>query len=1217
MLEGTTPIETPKHSFKNFDEARKWAKENIVGTYRNDNTGENISVSRTAIDKYMSASAVLKSVNKNAHMSALKVIPELLKTSLLKESNKDRDDDYHIKEIQRLYGAISYEGKTYPVKITVKATKNEGNKAYSYEVIQIESPIEHEELSGQSTSSGQWNASASKDQYTFPHLSVSTQSGQQNVSENSSEAFPHSDISTSKDTNISETAKENSQNPGARFQITPQQKRQYYADELKLTTDQLASPEPPTTPAKKIQGRGTDVIEAWVDKHQRLYNTIKEIEKRTGAKVEAKDNPYDRLTKLSARAQAALEDFKNKTFTPLLARIAAMAKKIPEVWGSATVQKHAAIAKTSPFIQLFFTTDSDVAFDAKDSIRRTFDFYMMAKHAPHRNAYIEKKTDGKVKDGSGITNEEAAAVVDIFESQFTAKEISDFWKDVEKATDTSLNAWLNTGRITKETRDELKKELPYFVPLRSWDDSETDRAIDAVYSGGGNDTYSAYREAQGRASIADSPLAYIANLAQSAIVFKQKNDVNRMLFNMAAKAKQPDLMGTKKIYTIETLDAAGNVVATRETVTDPRTDPAHPLAPNERVKTKSMGTKNAISPYLATQHEVEAWINGKKYIVEFADEQVAREINENTNAVAQALQNTIGRVTKTMSALMTQKNPVFWTKNTFRDVQGAAIRLWVMHDGKLAGKFLQNVPRATQVAFMAQFADKQTGAHSNNPATQKYIDYYNEYRKSGSRVGFMQMLDIGKIKKDINNALKHAGEVNNRNFLKKAMRSINGMAAVSEDISRLAAFIAARETGRDVTEASNIAKEVTVNFNRSGKYSGIAGAFYAFFNATVQAAANHAEMFKKHPVKASVAAAIHAALGYAMYMLASWLLTSDDDDDELRNFSNYRKYINLFLPVGDNGFAQLPLSQTWRPFYALGVAAEQVQEGELTTKEALAGVYEQFSNISPVEISGNWEQLFPTAITPLIETLITKRNYMGVPLVDYVYNDPDGKEIPYYLRGVRTDQLPLWQHIVDMLVSGDKSTGRTTYNDTVTALPEELSGIDISPDQLQHLVISYTGGLGSAINDVVNLTYSLITGGKKSPNKMPIVSSYYSESKPGYYTDKYYRMKEIYDQFYANFKFDMKTGRIREYVDNPNLYKLLNIKPNMQTGRMYIDNTREKALHKLYQIWDAQDKKMRNFSYSDIIGAKDRDEIRKEVERISKETVQRVEPVFRELGIKY
>ncbi|MDR0582413.1 MAG: hypothetical protein LBG31_05580, partial [Prevotellaceae bacterium] len=77
------------------------------------------------------------------------------------------------------------------------------------------------------------------------------------------------------------------------------------------------------------------------------------------------------------------------------------------------------------------------------------------------------------------------------------------------------------------------------------------------------------------------------------------------------------------------------------------------------------------------------------------------------------------------------------------------------------------------------------------------------------------------------------------------------------------------------------------------------------------------------------------------------------------------------------------------------------------------------------------------------------------------------------------------------------------------------------------------------------------------------------------------------------------------------------LRPDIKTGQTYIDNAREKALHKIYQIWDAQEKKMQNLSPADITGSKDKDEIRRQVERISKETVKAVEPVFKELGINY
>jgi hypothetical protein len=146
MLKDAAPIETPKHSFKNFDEARRWAKENIVGTYKNEHTDEDISISRAAINKYLSEKTVSKSIDFDAHLSALHVLPKLLETAILTERTSDKNNAQSILEIQRLYGKINYDGNIYLVKITVKVIRKEGNRAYSYEIVEIESPTEN--LSG-------------------------------------------------------------------------------------------------------------------------------------------------------------------------------------------------------------------------------------------------------------------------------------------------------------------------------------------------------------------------------------------------------------------------------------------------------------------------------------------------------------------------------------------------------------------------------------------------------------------------------------------------------------------------------------------------------------------------------------------------------------------------------------------------------------------------------------------------------------------------------------------------------------------------------------------------------------------------------------------------------------------------------------------------------------------------------------------------------------
>ena len=128
-------VVTPKHRFKNFDEARSWAKENIVGIHQNEDTKESVCIAKNTIGKYLSASAVLKSIDKDIHLSALMQLPKLIKTAVLKERQKDKHNNPDIKEIQRFYGAILYENNVYFVKITVKAYPVWQYKAYSYEVL--------------------------------------------------------------------------------------------------------------------------------------------------------------------------------------------------------------------------------------------------------------------------------------------------------------------------------------------------------------------------------------------------------------------------------------------------------------------------------------------------------------------------------------------------------------------------------------------------------------------------------------------------------------------------------------------------------------------------------------------------------------------------------------------------------------------------------------------------------------------------------------------------------------------------------------------------------------------------------------------------------------------------------------------------------------------------------------------------------------------------
>ena len=142
-----------EHGFKNFDEAKAWAKEHIVRTLTDAETGGKgeIRISNNAVAKFLSESAVAKSDSKDVHLSVLKVLPDVIRESVDAEQHPDykkgedgsRSVGNGVNEhvtIHRLYGAVNIDGKTYRVKVTLKEdrTNNEPQKAYSYEATKIE-----------------------------------------------------------------------------------------------------------------------------------------------------------------------------------------------------------------------------------------------------------------------------------------------------------------------------------------------------------------------------------------------------------------------------------------------------------------------------------------------------------------------------------------------------------------------------------------------------------------------------------------------------------------------------------------------------------------------------------------------------------------------------------------------------------------------------------------------------------------------------------------------------------------------------------------------------------------------------------------------------------------------------------------------------------------------------------------------------------------------
>ena len=153
-------VEVEKHSFKGDNEgaienARAWAKENLVTTNKQDlptmRDGTPYTISKKAVDKYLSSSAVSKSDELGVHLSVLPKLTDVIHESIEAEIHAD----YNVKDetgkrkaelgygnnilVHRLYGAVEMDGKIYRVKTTMQEFRGgEENKPHSYEVTKIE-----------------------------------------------------------------------------------------------------------------------------------------------------------------------------------------------------------------------------------------------------------------------------------------------------------------------------------------------------------------------------------------------------------------------------------------------------------------------------------------------------------------------------------------------------------------------------------------------------------------------------------------------------------------------------------------------------------------------------------------------------------------------------------------------------------------------------------------------------------------------------------------------------------------------------------------------------------------------------------------------------------------------------------------------------------------------------------------------------------------------
>jgi site-specific DNA-cytosine methylase len=801
------------------------------------------------------------------------------------------------------------------------------------------------------------------------------------------------------------------------------------------------------------------------------------------------------------------------------------------------------------------TNDSDLEFGRVDfTTWRQRDNALRTKYSP---SYMDYRYDenGIAYDYSGLSalfggsdfEEAAHKLVRDIESSHVA-EVQDLWNATNAATKKILRDGYKAGMMSKDTYQYVRDMYSHYIPLRGWDGTTADQVWD--YIGGGKGAFNqTLKKANGRTSIADDPIAYIENMAESGILLNNKNWVKQHLM-LLAQNHPNSLLTLSKAWYVKSVDDNGNeewIPATPQITSQMNSNQVKAAIDAFEKKMEQMAQTgdatqkrdglNIAYPQTHSEereHEVRVMKDGEGYVIYVnGDPQLAQAMN-NTRAhrVREIQSGKLDRAAawlgRKMAAAYTSLSPLFIPSNYFRDLTMTLASTAIREDAKYNYLLRKNLATSWNLGFMLR--DYQNGKLrdkvNNGNATPKEQMFY-DFMMNGGETGFVSSLDVEDLKKKFKNDLKDLDrwKVNPVKVWHTIMDSIEFLNRMIEDSNRFAVYMTSIQYGRSIDEAVNDAKDVTLNFNRkgTGEYGWqMVRNLYLFINPAVQSLQTLGALAKHHPFKFTAVTASWLASGVLVPVVNAALMSllgGDDDKDKYWQFTKWDRRNNFIMWVPTtHEFVKIPLAQEFRAFYGVGdMIASKMMGGELAEEswsqyaEDLLGQVVDMLPLDPTGYDGNIAvSLMPNAIRPVFE-LAFNVDFTGKPLFkETEYNKYDPNFTKAYVG------TPDWLVRVSRMMNSIGNDYPDVQQNKWDALGNPRYNLN-NPAVVDHVLSSYLGGaytMGSQVLGV--LTKSLNDPKEIKVADIPLFSKFVSNPDDRPVTkkqgDEFWDMKENHDR---------------------------------------------------------------------------------------------------------
>lgn len=801
------------------------------------------------------------------------------------------------------------------------------------------------------------------------------------------------------------------------------------------------------------------------------------------------------------------------------------------------------------------TNDSDLEFGRVDfNTWKQRDNALRTKYSP---SYMDYRYDenGIAYDYSGLSaifdgsdfEETAYKLVKDIESKYVT-ETHNLWDATNAATKKILRDGYKAGMMSKDTYQYVRDMYSHYIPLRGWDGTTADQVWD--YIGGGKGAFNqTLKKAHGRTSIADDPIAYIENMAESGILLNNKNWVKQHLM-LLAQNHPTSLLTLSKAWYVKSTDANGNeewIPATPQISSQMNSNQVKAAIDAFEKKMEQMAQAgdatqkrdglNIAYPQTHSEereHEVRVMKDGDEYVIYVnGDPQLAQAMN-NTRAhrVREIQSGKLDRAAawlgRKMAAAYTSLSPLFIPSNYFRDLTMTLASTAIREDGRYNYLLRKNLATSWNLGFMLR--DYQNGKLrdkvNNGNATPKEQMFY-DFMMNGGETGFVSSLDVEDLKKKFKNDLKDLDrwKTNPVKVGHTIMDGIEFLNRAIEDSNRFAVYMTSIQYGRSIDEAVNDAKDVTLNFNRkgTGEYGWqMIRNLYLFINPAVQSLQTLGALAKHHPFKFTAVTASWLASGVLVPIVNAALmrmLGGDDDKDKYWQFTKWDRRNNLIMWVPyTHEYVKIPLAQEFRAFYGIGdMIASKMMGGELAEEswsqyaEDLLGQVVDMLPLDPTGYDGNIAvSLMPNAIRPVFE-LAFNVDFTGKPLFkETEYNKYDPNFTKAYVG------TPDWLVRASRMVNSIGNDYPDVQQNSIDAFGDPRYNLN-NPAVVDHVLSSYLGGAYTMGSQVLGLlTKSLNDPKEIKVADIPLFSKFVSNPDDRPVTkkqgDEFWNMKENHDR---------------------------------------------------------------------------------------------------------